>query len=249
MGPVTHRHVVLRDSPPPNLVIAVCWTMFASARVPAAIRQDLDARGEQLDRLLTLHGLAWKAEVLPDENRKTSVRDASATFRWATPDTPLLEVTRLVSLGDKPLGVLIDEVPQLSRLGPTDPSIPTPRKVNRIRLRQPPLSTKANRKRIFLDRSTYSDLGRMRFSSPRVRFLLVDLLPLEQAMVHAALAAAIPVFGGSARPKPCLLALAKIWRIVRPPDCRGDLLARDTSDSTQVGSADVRVREVRTRDN
>jgi len=123
-GPVTHRHVVLRDALPPNLVVAVCWAMFASDRIPAAVRQDLDAGGEPLDRLLTLHDLAWRAEVLPDENRKTTVREASATLRWATPGTPLLEVTRFVRLGEEPLGVLIDEVPQLPRLGPTDPLLP-----------------------------------------------------------------------------------------------------------------------------
>ena len=124
MGPVTHRHVVLRDALAPNLVVAVCWAMFASDRVPAAMQRDLDAGGEPLDRLLTLHGVAWQAEVLPDENRKTSVREASATFRWAMPDTPLLEVTRFVRLGEEPLGVLIDEVPQLPRLGPAEPLVP-----------------------------------------------------------------------------------------------------------------------------
>jgi hypothetical protein len=122
-GPVIHRHVVLRDAQSPHLVVAVCWAMVVADRLPAEVRRDLDG-GEPLDRLLTLHGVAWQAELLPDENRKTTVQEASARFHWATPDTPLLELTRFVTIGDEPLATLIDEVPQLPRLGPTDPLLP-----------------------------------------------------------------------------------------------------------------------------
>jgi hypothetical protein len=124
MGPVTHRHVVLRDVQAPNLVVAVAWAMFVVDRVPPKVRRDLDAGGEPLDRLLTRHGVAWQAELLPDENRKTVVREASANFRWATPDTPLLELTRFVTLGQEPLAALIDEVPELPRLGPGETLVP-----------------------------------------------------------------------------------------------------------------------------
>jgi len=125
-GPVTHRHVLLRDRQPPNWVVAVCWAMFVADRLPAEVKRDLDAGGEPLDRLLTQHGVAWQAEVLPDENRKTVVREASVTFRWAGPDTPLLELTRFLTINNEPLAILIDEVPQLPRLGPSAPLVPRP---------------------------------------------------------------------------------------------------------------------------
>jgi hypothetical protein len=120
-GPVTHRQVVLRDVLAPNLIVAACWAMFASDRVPEELRHDLATGGEPLDRLLTLHGVAWRAEVLPDENRKTAVREASARVRWARPDTPLLELTRFLLIGEEPLGVLIDEVPRLPLLAASWP--------------------------------------------------------------------------------------------------------------------------------
>jgi hypothetical protein len=123
-GPVTHRHVVLRDALAPHLVVAVCWAMFATDRILAEMRHGLDAGGEPLDRVLTAHGVAWTAELLPDENRETTAAAASAHFRWATPDTPLLELTRFVTVGKEPLGVLIDEVPRLPRLGPEEPLLP-----------------------------------------------------------------------------------------------------------------------------
>ena len=62
--------------------------------------------------------------MLPDENRETTAATASAHFRWATLDTPLLELTRFVTVGKEPLGVLIDEVPRLPRLGPEEPLLP-----------------------------------------------------------------------------------------------------------------------------
>ncbi len=123
-GPVTSRHVVLRDRQPPNWVVAVCWAMFAHDRLPAEVQRDLAAGGEPLDRLLTMHGVAWTAELLPDENRKTVSREASVTFRWARPDTPLLELIRFLTIDGQPLAMLIDEVPQLPHLGPDEPLVP-----------------------------------------------------------------------------------------------------------------------------
>jgi len=84
MGPVTHRHVVLRDALAPHLVVAVCWAMFATDRILAEMRHGLDAGGEPLDRVLTEHGVAWHAELLPDENREATAAAASAHFPWAT---------------------------------------------------------------------------------------------------------------------------------------------------------------------
>ncbi len=88
------------------------------------MRHALDAGGEPLDRLLTLHGVAWHGELLPDENRKTTVQEASAVFRWAAPDAPLLELTRFLTIGKEPLATLIDEVPRLPRLSLEEPLVP-----------------------------------------------------------------------------------------------------------------------------
>jgi hypothetical protein len=43
------------------------------------------------------------------------VRDASPYLSWELLDTPVLELTRVVSADGVPLAVLIDEVPALPR--------------------------------------------------------------------------------------------------------------------------------------
>jgi len=122
-GPVTHRHVILRDSQEPHLPVAVAWALVVVRRLPPSVREGLKS-GEPLDRLLTAHGSAWTAEVLPDEYRLTTTEQLSANFPWAAPDTPAAEVTRILSVGARLLAVLIDEVPRLPQLGPAEPLIP-----------------------------------------------------------------------------------------------------------------------------
>jgi hypothetical protein len=119
-GPVVHRHVVLQDSRPPHLTVAVAWALMVETRLPRSARVGLAGTGEPLDRLLTGHRVAWTAQ-LTERVSWHPVGEASAHFAWALSCTPMIEVSRLLSVGDEPVAVLIDEVPLLPELGPDLP--------------------------------------------------------------------------------------------------------------------------------
>jgi hypothetical protein len=121
-GPVTVRQVIVEDSQPPHLTVAVSWALIVAARVPEPLLLDFHGfSGEPLDRLLTAHGVRWRGELTDDGVATSPAGEASARFAWATRDTPLLELTRILSVGGNPLAVAIDEVPLLPRLGATAP--------------------------------------------------------------------------------------------------------------------------------
>ena len=121
-GPVTHRHVILEDSQPPHLPVAASWALFVAERLPGAVLHDLDGSGEPFDRLLTLHGLSWHAELSGDDGVAANlVTEASLGFAWATSTTPLVEVTRIITVQAGPVAVIIDEVPLLPQLGAATP--------------------------------------------------------------------------------------------------------------------------------
>src|SRR5215475_10721966 len=87
-GPLTHRRVVLEDSLPPHLPVAVAWSLTVEARLPVSVRVGLAGTGEPLDRLLTSHHTPWTAEFTEDAVA-SAASAASAHFAWAAPDTPL----------------------------------------------------------------------------------------------------------------------------------------------------------------
>jgi len=125
-GPLTHRRVVLEDSLPPHLPVAVAWSLTVEARLPVSVRVGLAGTGEPLDRLLTSHHTPWTAEFTEDAVA-SAASAASAHFAWAAPDTPLVELTRILYLADEPIAITIDEVPLLPNVGASVPLQPQPR--------------------------------------------------------------------------------------------------------------------------
>jgi chorismate-pyruvate lyase len=120
-GPVLHRHVLLEDSLPPHLPVAVAWALIVPWHLPEKVRSGLLQGDEPLDRLLTRHGLLWTTEPVETETR--TVAEASSAFPWACRSTPLVEHTRRVlDDGGLPIAVTIDEVPLLAPR--TDPGLP-----------------------------------------------------------------------------------------------------------------------------
>jgi hypothetical protein len=111
-GPVLHRQVQLEDSLPPHLPVAALWALIVPWRLPEPVRSALAAGAQPLDRLLDRHAVPWTVE--PVESQVHTVSDASTPFPWATPETPLVELTRVVMLPDAgPVAATIDEIPLL----------------------------------------------------------------------------------------------------------------------------------------
>ena len=118
-GPVLRRHVVLTDSVPPHLPVAVTWSVVVPWRLPDEVAAALRDGPEPLDRLLTRQGLAWTAH--PVETEALPVEEASTAFPWAPAGTPLVEQARVVHLDAMPVATTIDEIPFLP---PQDPDTP-----------------------------------------------------------------------------------------------------------------------------
>ncbi len=121
-GPVLRRHVVLTDSLPPHLPVAVSWSVVVPWRLPDDVAGALRSGSEPLDRLLSAGGLAWSTQ--PVESETLPVEDASTPFPWAPPGTPLLEQARIVHLGSLPVATTIDEIPFLPPRDPDTPLLP-----------------------------------------------------------------------------------------------------------------------------
>jgi len=121
-GPVLRRHLLLSDSLPPHLPVAVSWSMVVPWRLPDEVAAALRAGAEPLDRLLTGRGLAWSAE--PVDTETLPVADASTAFAWAAPGSSLVEQARVVHLLGQPVAVVLDEVPYLEPRGPGVPLLP-----------------------------------------------------------------------------------------------------------------------------
>lgn len=121
-GPVLRRHVVLTDSRPPHLPVAVSWSVVVPWRLPDDVAGALRSGPEPLDRLLTGRGLAWSAE--PVESETLPVEDASTPFPWAPPGTRLVEQARVIHLDSQPVATTIDEIPFLPPRDPSTPLLP-----------------------------------------------------------------------------------------------------------------------------
>jgi hypothetical protein len=122
-GPVLHRHLLLEDSLPPHLPVAVAWALIVPWHLPHEAREALLHGDEPLDRLLTRLNLPWTAE--PGETDLRTVDKGSSPFLWASPDTPVIENTRRLLLDTGvPIAVTIDEVPFLAPRA--DPDRPLP---------------------------------------------------------------------------------------------------------------------------
>src|SRR5215468_3922921 len=113
-GPLTHRYVVLEDSLPPHLPVAVAWALMVEARLPISVRVALVGTGEPLDRLLSSHNLPWTADLT--ENVVTSTAGTASThFTWVAPGTSLVQATRILHVDDQPVAITIEEVPLPAR--------------------------------------------------------------------------------------------------------------------------------------
>jgi hypothetical protein len=121
-GPVLRRHVLLSDSLPPHLPVAVTWSVVVVGRLPDAVASALRSGPEPLDRLLTEHGLPWTTR--PVEWEALPVEEASTPFAWAPPGTSLVEQARVVHLDALPVATTIDEVPFLPPRDPDTPLLP-----------------------------------------------------------------------------------------------------------------------------
>lgn len=111
-GPVLCRHVLLSDSEPPHLPVAVVWSVLVPHRLPATVVSALRDGGEPLDRLLVRHAVNWTSR--PVESEMLPASAASTTFSWAPPGTPLIEQARIVHLDHAPVATTIDEIPFLA---------------------------------------------------------------------------------------------------------------------------------------
>lgn len=111
-GPVLRRHVLLADSEPPHLPVAVVWSVIVPHRLPAPVVAALRDGGEPLDRLLACHGLNWTSR--PVETETVPAVEASTPFPWAPPGTPLVEQARVVHVDHAPVATTIDEIPFLA---------------------------------------------------------------------------------------------------------------------------------------
>jgi hypothetical protein len=121
-GPVLRRHVLLTDSLPPHLPVAVTWSVLVPHRLPTTVAGALRSGGEPLDRLLTAHGLSWTSR--PVETDTLPASDASAPFRWAPTGTRLIEQARVVHLDHTPVATTIDELPFLPPRDADNPLLP-----------------------------------------------------------------------------------------------------------------------------
>lgn len=121
-GPVLRRHVLLSDSRPPHLPVAVSWSLVVPWRLPAEVAAALRAGPEPLDRLLAERGLAWTAE--PVESEVAPTAEASTTFGWTAAGSWLVEQARVLHLHARPVAVTVDELPFLAPRDPDAPLLP-----------------------------------------------------------------------------------------------------------------------------
>jgi hypothetical protein len=121
-GPVLRRHLLLSDSLPPHLPVAVSWSLVVPWRLPDEVAAALRAGAEPLDRLLSARGLAWTAEAV--ETGTSPVEEASTPFRWAPDGSPVVEQARVVHLDSRPVAIVLDEVPYLAPRDPDSPLLP-----------------------------------------------------------------------------------------------------------------------------
>ena len=123
-GPVLRRHLVLTDSLPPHLPVAVSWSLVVSWRLPDEVATALRSGAEPLDRLLADRGLGWTAT--PVETETGPVEEASTAFPWVAPGTRLVEQARVLHLQAQPIAMVLDEVPFLAPRDPDEPLLPAP---------------------------------------------------------------------------------------------------------------------------
>ena len=121
-GPVLRRHVVLCDSEPPHLPVAVVWSVLVPHRLPATVIAALREGGDPLDRLLVRHGLNWTSR--PVETEVLPAGEASTAFPWAPPGTPLVEQARVLHLDHAPVATTVDEIPFLPPRDAGTPLLP-----------------------------------------------------------------------------------------------------------------------------
>jgi hypothetical protein len=121
-GPVLRRHVLLTDSEPPHLPVAVVWSVLVAHRLPVPVVSALRDGGEPLDRLLVRHGVNWSSR--PVETEMLPAGEASTPFPWAPPGTTLVEQARVVHLDHAPVAITIDEIPFLVPRDAGEPLLP-----------------------------------------------------------------------------------------------------------------------------
>lgn len=115
-GVLLDEHLLI-DASPPHLTLGLSYALVVPGRLPANVRSAL--HGERtVDQLLDAVAAFWTSETL-DAEELTAEAASFPTDR--SPDTPMLRLTRRLSLIGTPVAIVVDELPQ-----PPDPATAGP---------------------------------------------------------------------------------------------------------------------------
>lgn len=106
--PVALDEHLLVDTDPPHLALGLSSAVIVLGRLPAEVRSALH-EDRVLAQLLDATAAFWTSETL-DVEELTAAAASFPTDR--APDTPMLRLTRRLSLIGSPIAVVIDEIPQ-----------------------------------------------------------------------------------------------------------------------------------------
>lgn len=99
---------LLIDASPPHLALGLSSALIVPGRLPANVRAAL-YQERTLDQLLEAAAAFWTSETLEAEELTAEAASFPAN---QSPDTPMLRLTRRVSLIGTPVAVVVDEIPQ-----------------------------------------------------------------------------------------------------------------------------------------
>jgi hypothetical protein len=106
-GVVLDEHLLV-DARPPHLTLGLSYALVVPSRLPANVRSVL--HGERtLGQLLDAVAAFWTSETLDAEELTA---DAASFPAARPPDTPMLRLTRRLSLIGTPVAIVVDEIPQ-----------------------------------------------------------------------------------------------------------------------------------------
>jgi len=106
-GVLLGRDLLLSDSRPPHLALALSASLVVPRRLPRRVLAALVTGSVPLDRLLDAAGVPWAEEVLELEGTAAS----EASFPVAAPGgAPLVRMTRRLHTAPGPVALVLDEV-------------------------------------------------------------------------------------------------------------------------------------------
>lgn len=106
-GVVLDEHLLV-DARPPHPSLGLSYALIVPGRLPAGVRSAL--HGERtIDQLLEAAAAPWTSETLDSEELTAGAASFSAA---APPDTPMLRLTRRLSVVGTPVAIVLDEIPE-----------------------------------------------------------------------------------------------------------------------------------------